>query len=282
MRCAWQSFIELLPIWMRDFVDKHGQDTLQELRLRINAPPQLKLKQGVVTMNRSVTSDDLNYCIEVATKYSPWSVSSASKCYYTAQGGHRIGLCGNVLVSNGQVVGVQELSSLSIRVARDFPGISKSLSELRGSVLIVGQPGSGKTTLLRDYVRQLSLDDKNSITVVDERQEIFPFVDGSFCFPVGINTDVLSGCSKASGIEAALRNTGPTVIAVDEITANEDCTALVRAGWCGVDLIATAHAGSRDDLFCRPVYKPLVETHLFENLLIMHPDKSWHVERLGL
>lgn len=281
MRCAWQSFIELLPIWMRDFVDKHGRDTLQELRLRINAPPQLRLSHGILIMNRTVSAEDLRFCIDVATKYSPWSVSSASKCYYTAQGGHRIGLCGNVLVSDGQVVGVQELSSLSIRVARDFPGLAKELSELTGSVLIIGKPGSGKTTILRDYIRQLSLNCNNCVTVVDERQEIFPFIDGSFCFNVGVNTDILSGCGKAAGIEAALRNTGPTVIAVDEITAAEDCSALVHAGWCGVDLIATAHAGSREDLFCRPVYRPLVETHLFDNLLIMHPDKSWHMERVN-
>lgn len=278
MRCVWQPFIELLPMWMREFVDKHGSDTLQELRLRINAPPLLKLHTGSITMRRSVTAEDLQFCINMITKYSPWSVSTASQCFYTAPGGHRVGLCGNAAVSHGQVVCIREVTSLCIRIARDFPGIAHRLAGLTGSVLILGKPGSGKTTLLRDYVRMLSVEQNNSITVVDERQEIFPYYNGSFCFDIGVNTDVISGCSKASGIEAALRNTGPSTIVVDEITAAEDCEALMRAGWCGVNLIATAHAGSKNDLFSRPVYRPIVKSHLFDHILIMHSDKTWHIE----
>ncbi len=280
MRCAWRSFIDLLPPWMRDFVDKQGRDALQELRLRVNAPPLLKLKDKTIAMSRSVTSEDLIFCVNLVTKYSPWSVSTASKCYFTAPGGHRVGLCGVVAVSNGQAIGVRNVTSLCIRIARDFPGIAKEISNISGSVLILGKPGSGKTTLLRDYIRLLSTNHNDSVTVVDERQEIFPYFGGTFCFETGLNTDVISGCDKAMGIEAALRNTGPSIIAVDEITAADDCTALLRAGWCGVDLIATAHAGSRKDLFTRPVYRPIVESNLFDHLLIMHPDKSWHIERM--
>ena len=92
---------------------------------------------------------------------------------------------------------------------------------------------------------------------------------------------MISGCDKSMGIEAALRNTGPTRIAVDEITAAEDCEALMRAGWCGVDLIVTAHADSKEDLHNRPVYRPIVDSQLFDHLLIMHPDKSWHLERMS-
>lgn len=281
MRCAWNSFVELLPMWLRDFVDRQGRDSLQELRLRVNAPPLLKLNNGCVSMSRSINADDLNACINLVTSYSPWSVSTATKCYYTAPGGHRIGLCGNVIVSNGEVVGIHKLTSLCIRIARDFPGIAKKLSGISGSVLILGRPGSGKTTLLRDYIRLLSSNCSHSVTVVDERQEIFPYFNDAFCFDTGINTDVISGCDKATGIEAALRNTGPTVIAVDEITAPDDCTALLHAGWCGVDLIATAHAGSKEDLLTRPVYRPLVESCLFDHLVIMHTDKTWHIERMN-
>ena len=281
MRCAWQSFIELLPVWMREYVDKQGRDNLQELRLRVNAPPMLKLKTGTELMSRSVITEDISFCINIVTRYSPWSASTASKCYYTAYGGHRIGLCGNVMFSNGQAHGVRDITSLCIRVARDFHGIARDVGKIDGSVLILGQPGSGKTTLLRDLIRQLSADRNESITVVDERQEIFPYFQGSFCFDTGLNTDVISGCDKSTGIEAALRNTGPTRIAVDEITAAADCEALLRAGWCGVNLIATAHASSKADLYSRPVYRPIVESRLFNQLLIMHPDKSWHRERMS-
>ena len=280
MICAWQLLLGLLPVWMRDIVDKHGRSGLLELRMRVSMPPILRMNDRNIVLDRTVSIDDLKFCINMVTRYSPWSVSTASKCYYTAPGGHRIGLCGNVTVSGGQVIGVGELSSLCIRIARDFEGIAKGLIHLNGSVLILGRPGCGKTTLLRDYIRQLSYKEGESVTVVDERKEIFPFSNGKFCFNPGMYADVISGCAKSVGIEAALRNTGPTVIAVDEITAAEDCNSLMHAGWCGVKLIATAHAGSREDLFSRPVYKPLVDSGLFEHLIIMHPDKSWHLEEM--
>ena len=89
-----------------------------------------------------------------------------------------------------------------------------------------------------------------------------------------------SECSKAEGIEMAIRNMNPQVIAVDEITAAEDCNAMLQAGWCGVKLIATAHAGTREDLYKRPLYRPIIQSDLFNLLVIMQPDRSWTAERM--
>ena len=178
------------------------------------------------------------------------------------------------------MTGIQRLTSLCMRVARDFPGIADRAADYNGSVLIIGKPGSGKTTLLRDLIRQRSNRDGCCVAVVDERQEIFPQTHNQLCFPAGRHTDILSGCSKTHGIEAVLRNMGPETIAVDEITAHEDCQALLHAGWCGVKLLATAHAGSREDLYNRPIYRPIVEGRLFDTLLIIHADKSWRAERI--
>ena len=80
----------------------------------------------------------------------------------------------------------------------------------------------------------------------------------------------------------ALRCMGPSTIAVDEITEEEDCNALIRAGWCGIDLIATAHAGSKQDLFGRKIYAPIIQSRLFSTLVILHEDKSWHIERMEI
>lgn len=77
-----------------------------------------------------------------------------------------------------------------------------------------------------------------------------------------------------------LRTMSPDVVAMDEITAKEDCDALIQAGWCGVKLLATAHAGGKNDLFSRPVYAPLAETGLFDTLIILQTDKSWTMERI--
>ena len=277
MKCAWQAFINLLPVWMRENVDKQGKETLQELRLRINKPPELILCNGTVLLDRIVSIEDLRFCINIASRYSPWTASTASCGYITAPGGHRIGLCGKAVTTDGNISGINELHSLCIRVARDISGIaSKAVSEI-GSTLIIGRPGSGKTTLLRDLIRLRS--ESSCVAVVDEREEIFPFAHNQPCFQLGRHTDILSGCSKAKGIDIVLRNMSPDIIAVDEITAQEDCEALLHAGWCGVKLLATAHAGSRDDLYHRPIYRPIIESGIFDSLLILEKDKSWHMER---
>ena len=143
--------------------------------------------------------------------------------------------------------------------------------------MILGKPGSGKTTLLRDLIRARG--ERENVSVVDERGELFPPC-GSF--PPGAHTDIITGCTKSQGIEALLRTMGPAVIAVDEITAKEDCDALIQAGWCGVQLLATVHAANREDLMHRPVYQPLLHCGLFDTLVVMQADKSFHTERIYL
>ena len=280
MKCAWQAFINLLPVWMRETVDKHGREDLQELRMRLNAPPELIKLTESVFLERIVGMEDLTFVVNLATRYSPWSAATLLKGFITTPGGHRLGVCGEAVMKNGEMTGYRSVTSLNIRVARDFPGIANIAVKKNGSVLIIGRPGSGKTTLLRDYIRCLSNADGGAIAVIDERQEIFPQVHNQYAFSVGRHTDVLSGCDKPHGIEIALRNLGPEVIAVDEITAAEDCSALLHAGWCGVRLIATAHAGSAHDLYNRPVYRPLVKSGLFDTLLVMQKDKTWTAERI--
>lgn len=273
MRCAWKELLSILPPWLQREVDTVGKDKLQELRLRVNAPPELVLGGKSLWLSRAATADDLNFCVNTASRYSPWSASTAASGYITAPGGHRIGLCGETVWKNGSVTGVRTISSLCIRVARDFPGIGELLSRVSGSLLILGAPGWGKTTLLRDLIRQRS-DGGKHIAVVDERGELFPRG-----FPQGKRTDILTGCAKGQGIEMLLRTMGPDCIAVDEITAQEDCGALIGAAWCGVKLLATAHASSLEDFLNRPVYAELSRRHIFDTIVVLHQDKSWHTER---
>ena len=280
MRCAWQAFLNLLPLWMRQSVDLQGKDSLLELRLRLNQTPELVTTKGRQYLERDVSADDLRFVVNTASRYSPWAAASSAQGYITAPGGHRIGLCGIAVISGGKMTGIREITSLCLRVSRDFPGISRGADGISGSVLIIGSPGSGKTTLLRDLIRQRSDAGGGSVAVVDEREEIFPMWHNQPCFPVGKHTDILCGCSKASGVETVLRCMGPETIAVDEITAQEDCDALLHAGWCGVSILATAHAGGMEDLLSRPVYKPILSSRLFDAVIILHQDKSWKLERM--
>lgn len=272
MNCAWKELLAILPQSMKMEVDKQGRDTMQELRLRLGKTPELRTSGGSIWLSTPVTEEDIRFVVNTASRYSPWIAETAAQGYITAAGGHRIGLCGDAVVEQGRVKGISTVTGLCIRVARDFPGIAANVA-CWGNLLILGPPGSGKTTLLRDLCRRLS--HKETVAVVDERGELFPRG-----FDTGKRLDVLSGCPKALGIDMALRTMGPDTVAVDEITSESDTAALQRAGWCGVRLIATAHAHSSQDLRRRSVYKPLVRSGIFDTLLILHPDKSWYMERM--
>ena len=280
MICAWNEFMKVLPPWMKETVDLQGRDKLQELRLRIGLPPELLLLDGIKRLQKTVTDADLRFVINGASQYSPWAAATIANGYITIPGGHRIGICGEAVIQNGIMTGIRTPSSLCMRVARDFVGISKNAGCHTGSILIIGRPGSGKSTLLRDLIRQRSEHGIGSIAVVDERGELFPTVQGTSCFFSGKQTDIMTNCTKIQGITTVLRTMGPRCIAVDEITEKEDCDALLNAGWCGVSILATAHAGNKRDLMNRPVYRPILEAGLFDTLLVLQDDKSWRTERI--
>ena len=177
------------------------------------------------------------------------------------------------------MTGIRNPNALCIRIARDFHGIAAH-APATGSLLIIGKPGSGKTTLLRDLIRYRSDKGTGSVGVVDERGELFPVLEGTQAFSPGLRTDILTGCGKALGIEVLLRTMGPCCIAVDEITAEDDCRAILNASWSGVSLLATAHAESLGDLRSRPIYMPLINSGLFRRILVMQMDKTWKEEQI--
>lgn len=280
MRCQWQSYIKLLPHWLREPVDRLGKDTLTDLRLRLGQAPQLAFHSKSLWLERVITKEDINFCINAASQYSPWAAATVSHGYITAPGGHRLGICGTAVRQNGACTGFRSVTSLCIRVARDLPDLAGRLGKTDDSLLIIGAPGSGKTTLLRDVVRQRSDRGPGSISVLDERGELFPHEQGAPCFFPGRRTDILSGVPKSQGVVTLIRCMGPSAIAVDEITAPDDCAALLHAGWCGVKILATAHAMDKEDLYRREVYRPLIAGKLFDSLVILQQDKSWRLERM--
>ena len=259
MKWNEQQLLSILPQRLRnaDFRD------VRELRLRLGQKPKLDFRE----INGEVTGEELRYIVNAASKYSPWSAASMAEGYLTAPGGHRIGLCGE-----GAGETLREITSVCIRIARDYAGIAAGLP-MEGNLLILGAPGTGKTTLLRDYVRQRAR--RCAVAVVDERREIFP--EG---FDRSGSIDVLSGVPKGRGMDMALRCMSPRVIALDEITCADDCEALVRAAWCGVDLVATAHANDIRDLKERKVYRPLWETGLFTEAAVLDSGQCWHIQEV--
>lgn len=275
MICAWKELLSILPQRLRRDVDNLGKESLEELRLRMGAPPELVAGKESRWLPGNVTREELSFVVNAASRYSPWAASTMAQGYLTATGGHRIGLCGEAVCRNGVFEGIREVSSLCIRVARDFPGIAEKAGNIQGSVLILGAPGWGKTTLLRDLIRRRG--EEEQICVVDERGELFPAG-----FPRGKRVDVLTLCPKAEGILTVLRTMGPGAVGVDEITEEKDCQALLQAANCGVSLLATAHACSLQDIRRRRIYAALLERSVFDTFLVLHRDKSYTVERMTL
>lgn len=274
MMCAWEPLLALLPPGVRRELTQQDKQTLQEVRLRLGAPPELVGRRESRWGGQRVGREELAFVLNAASSYSPWAAQTLAKGYLTADGGHRVGVCGRAVVNQGEPSGIREPDSVCIRVARDFPELG-SLQDWSGSALILGAPGWGKTTLLRSLSRKLA--DKQTVSVVDERGELFP--PG---MPRGRRMDVLTGCPKPQGIDWMLRTMGPQWIALDEITAGEDAAALLQAANCGVRLLATAHAASRRELLERQAYRQLMEHRVFANLLVLEQNQTYHVERMGL
>ena len=269
MRCQWQEVLRVIPPWMRDDVDKLGKNRMQELRLRLGQKPELRMGQSNVFLDRIVSREDIHYVVNIGSQYSPWAAATMGKGYLTIRGGHRIGLCGDAVIHDGNMTGIREVTGLCIRVARDFPGIAAGVKALKGSVLILGPPGSGKTTLLRDLIRQRSNTGNGCVAVVDERGEIAGVCRGVPQLAVGCHTDVLDGCPKAAGILMLLRALNPEIIAVDEITAQEDIAAIISAAHCGVTLLSTLHAASVEELKEKPLYESMLNSRVFSRAIVI-------------
>jgi stage III sporulation protein AA len=111
-------------------------------------------------------------------------------------------------------------------------------------------PSCGKTTLLRDIARQLSngvhrLNFKGvRVSIVDERSEIGGVFKGIPQNDIGIQTDILDACPKATGIMLLLRCMSPQVIITDELGLPEDIDAICSANNTGVVVIASVHGDS--------------------------------------
>lgn len=281
MKCAINELLSILPPKIGTESRQYMQSLL-EIRVRVHQKIQFVLPGRMIIGNNTAEREDLQFILNTASRYSPWSSATISDGYITALGGHRIGITGQAAIKDSIMCTIRQPMSLCIRVAREFPGIADTISNQNGNILLMGPPGSGKTTMLRDLIRSYSNKGKGSICVVDEREELFPVCQDRYVFDTGGCTDILSGCSKYQGILTALRTMGPACIAVDEITHAKDCAALVQAGWCGVRLFATIHASNIDDLMLKPIFKKMLQDKLFDYAVILALDKSYTVERIAI
>lgn len=282
----YEQAAELLPArWQQAArrVPDYRKAQAEEFRLRAGRPMTLVTTEGELFVSdelprQSVTQSDLEQLCDTVTGYSRYAASeSMGKGYLVGRGGFRVGLCGTVVLRDGVGVNLRDISSASVRISRQAAGLCRDMTQLLPegesfqSTLIAAPPGAGKTTLLREMVAALSNGSEERaplrVGIVDERGELAGMYRGVPQLDVGFHTDVLDGCPKALGIPMLLRSANPQVIAVDEITAEEDLAAMAAAANCGVALLATIHALDGEELRRKPLYPVLAASQVFRRLI---------------
>ena len=166
---------------------------------------------------------------------------------------HRISAIRN---RGGQIIG------LTLRVGRAVYGTIRVIEDLimtGKSVLLLGKPGVGKTTMLREVARALADDAHRRVIVVDTSNEIAG--DGDIPHPAigrARRMQVSSPALQHSVMIEAVENHMPEVIIIDEIGIELDANAARTIAERGVQLVATAHGNTLDNLVMNPTLSDLV------------------------
>lgn len=199
--------------------------------------------------------------------------------YITVTGGHRIGLVGKVIVEQGRVKHLRDITGFNVRMARQVKGVGEQLRPHLihhnhvENLLLISPPQCGKTTLLRDLARLASTGGEGypsrKVGIVDERSEIAGCLEGVPQHDVGPRTDVLDACPKAEGMMMMIRSMSPEILVVDEIGSKEDSQAVHEAVYAGVYLFTTAHGQTVEEVCHRPALAELIKEGVFSRLVLL-------------
>lgn len=257
-----------------------------EIRLRINSPVLIKTLKRELFLDEKIiiTKKDIDDILGNLTKNSIHAFENEiNKGYITLEGGHRVGISGDCIYDKEELKGFKNITSLNIRIAKEFPGCSnKSIKHLITpdkniyNTLIIGPPLSGKTTLIRDVARNLSDGFKAlyfegcDVTLIDERGEISAVYNGIPQMNTGRRTDVLSYCRKSDGFFMSIRALSPKVIISDELGSVEDFEIVQYALKSGVKIVTTAHGFSLDDVKRNLYLRNILNNNFFERAIILN------------
>ena len=228
-----------------------GEPDLEELLevvLDLGRPPEARFfSREAVLSPQEVTAQDLDY---VAARVSSFGGDNRAGIERTL---HRISAIRN---RQGRIVG------LTLRVGRAVFGTIRIIEDLIGtgqSILLLGRPGVGKTTMLREVARVLADDFKKRVVIVDTSNEIAG--DGDIPHPAighSRRMQVPTPALQHAVMIEAVENHMPEVIVVDEIGTQLEAEAARTIAERGVQLVATAHGNTLDNLTLNPTLSDLV------------------------
>lgn len=296
-----ESVTAVLPPTLRAALNRMPEQTksrLEEFRVREGRPLEISVSgesvfltaEGRVTAAASdayrPSREDCRILLDLLTEHSVYTrEEELRRGYMAVAGGHRVGLAGRVVVEEGKVKLMRDITGFNIRIAREWKGAGEALIPylLAGcgrtihSTLLLSPPQQGKTTAIRDLARLLSNGWSGQagrlaplkVAIVDERSEIAACVRGVPAFDVGPRTDVLDSCPKAEGMMMMIRSLSPQVLIADEIGRPEDAEAVREAAHAGIRVVLTAHAGSLEEARRRPVLRDLTAEGAFARYVLL-------------
>ena len=197
--------------------------------------------------DRETSAEDIKY---VVNRLGPFGDDNRAGIPRTL---HRFSCLRN---RKGDVIG------LTCRVGRAVFGTVKLIEDLvqtGQSILLLGKPGVGKTTLLREVARVLADDLHKRVIIVDTSNEIAG--DGDIPHPAighARRMQVPTPTLQHGVMIEAVENHMPEFIIIDEMGTEPEAVAARTIAERGVQLIATAHGNSLDNLIMNPTLCDLI------------------------
>ncbi len=244
-----EPLLQIMPPQIQRAANNAGDfQNLIEIVLDLGRLPEARYANGLIQLSDiAVSRQDLDYVLSRVGRFTQDNRAGIERTL------HRISAMRN---RKGEIIG------LTCRVGRAVYGtvdIVRDVIEQGSSLLLLGRPGVGKTTLLRESARVLAEEFGKMVIIVDTSNEIGG--DGDVPHP-GIGRarrmQVPAPDKQHAVMIEAVENHMPEVIVIDEIGTQAEAQAARTIAERGVQLIATAHGNTLDNLIQNPTLSDLL------------------------